>query len=85
MTAARSMYQHFIRKCRFEYDQLQTVKLREAKLKNPKLYWKMLKSNNNIPSDTFKQYFESVNNPSDPCSHLIKMFYILQRDMNKMS
>ena len=45
------------RKCRFEYDRLQTVKLREAKLKNAKLYWKMLKScagisNNNIPSDT---------------------------------
>jgi len=26
-------------------------------------------SNNNIPSDTFKQYFESVNNPSDPFFH----------------
>ena len=54
------MYNNFIRKCRFEYDQFQTVNLREAKLKNAKLYWKMLKScagisNNNIPSDTFKQ------------------------------
>ena len=60
VTAARSMYKIFIRKCRFEYDQLQTVNLREDKLKNAKLYWKMLKScagisNNNIPSDTFKQ------------------------------
>ena len=48
--------------------------LEEAKLKNANLYWKMLKScagisNNNIPSDTFKQYFESVNNPSDPFFH----------------
>ena len=71
MIAARSLYKNCTRKCRFEHDRLQTIKLKEAKLKNAKLYWKMLKScaglpTNNIKSDTFRQYFESVNNPSDP-------------------
>lgn len=71
MVAARSVYKNYIKKCKYEYDKLQTVKLKDANIKNAKLYWKMLKScsnipDSNIPANNFKRYFESVSNPSDP-------------------
>ena len=79
MIHARSRYKACIRNAKFEHDKHETRKLLEAKHKNAKLYWKMLKHSagikeSNIPIDVFEQYFKSVNNPNDP-------FYIPDDDI----
>ena len=71
MTRARTAYKSCIRKCKFDYDKLQTENLIKARHKNAKIYWNMLKKcagikQPNVTIDVFKQYFKSVNDPSDP-------------------
>ena len=62
---------HIIRRKRFEYDKLKTEKLIASRKSNVKEYWKMLKraanidTKSNIKSDTFSEYFQSINNPND--------------------
>lgn len=70
MVKARSDYKQLIRKCRFNYDREKTNTFVNAKFKNAKLYWNMLKELANVkpsvPLSSFEQYFRAVNNPSDP-------------------
>jgi exonuclease III len=68
---ARSQYKTCIRKCRYDFDKAESLKLTQAKFNNAKLYWNMLKGTagvkqSNVQLDTFAQYFKSVNNPDDP-------------------
>ena len=44
MVRARSNYETLIRKCRYEYDREKTKTFVNAKNKNAKLYWNMLKN-----------------------------------------
>jgi hypothetical protein len=44
MVHARTKYKSCIRKCKMDYDRNETAKLTDAKHKNVKLYWKMLKT-----------------------------------------
>ena len=71
MVKARSNYKSIIRKCRLNYDKERTKKFVDAKFKNAKMYWNMLKElahvkPANIPLSSFEQYFRSINNPLDP-------------------
>ena len=55
----------------YEYDRDKTNTFINAKNKNAKLYWNMLKETANvkqanIPLSSFEEYFKAVNNPSDP-------------------
>jgi hypothetical protein len=67
------------------YGRNETAKLTEAKHKNVKLYWKMLKTCAGVKQPyiqydvrfVFQKYFESVNNPDDHFLGLMKMFCIL--------
>ena len=71
MVKARSRYKKLIRKRKYEYDRDKTNTFINAKNKNAKLYWNMLKEAANvkpanIPLSSFEEYFKAVNNPSDP-------------------
>ena len=71
MVKARSEYKTVLRKCKYEYDKKQTDRFINAKLKNAKLYWNLLKSSAgvkpaNIPLPSFEQYFKAVSNPQYP-------------------
>lgn len=71
MVKARSEYKSMIRKCRYEYDKEKTSRFINAKFKDAKLYWNMLKEtagikSANIPLSSFERYFKAINNPSDP-------------------
>ena len=70
MVNARSEYKTMLRKCKYEYDKKKTESFINAKFKNAKLYWNLLKSSagikpENIPLSSFEQYFKAVNNPDD--------------------
>ncbi len=59
---ARSEYKSTIRKCKFKYDLEKTKKLENARFKNAKMYWNMLKESagikcTNISIDNFAAYF----------------------------
>ena len=86
MVRVRSEYKLLLRKCRYEYDREKTNKFVNAKNKNAKLYWNMLKELSHvkpadIPLSSFEEYFKSVNNPLDPFLHQMKMLYTLTSDM----
>lgn len=71
MTKARSEYKLTIRKARYDYDKEKTQRFKNARFKNAKLYWNLLKESAgvkpaNIPLTTFEQYFKAINNPFDP-------------------
>lgn len=71
MVRARSDYKILLRKCRYEYDREKTNRFVNAKNKNAKLYWNMLKELSyvkptDIPLSSFEDYFKSVNNPTYP-------------------
>ena len=74
MIAARSEYKKEVRRFNFFEDQKKTSKLMNAKVKNAKEYWRLLKStvsgttkhSNKLSVDTFAQYFKAINNPVDP-------------------
>ena len=68
---ARSEYKSILRKKRYDYDKKQTNRFVNAKHKNAKLYWSMLKESAGVKSankqlSRFEQYFKAINNPMDP-------------------
>ena len=50
MVKARSEYKSMIRTCRYEYDKEKTSRLINAKFKDAKLYWNMIKETAGIKS-----------------------------------
>ena len=71
MIQARSDYKNVLRKARYEYDKQKTMRLENARFKNAKLYWNLLKESagvksSNIPLSAFEQYFRAINNPENP-------------------
>ena len=79
MSKARSEYKTAMRKARYDYDRQKTERLKNARFKNAKLYWNLLKETAgikpaNIPLTVFEQYFKAINNPIDP-------FYIPDEDI----
>ena len=71
MVRARANYKRLIRQKRFNFDKAKTSKLIVSKYKNAKEYWKLLKqaanikNKNSITTDTFSEYFKSINDPND--------------------
>ena len=58
MIQARSDYKNILRKARYEYDKQKTMRLENARFKNAKLYWNLLKESagvksSNIPLSAF--------------------------------
>ena len=72
MVKARTDYKNTVRKFNYERDKQKSFKLLNAKLKNAKEYWKLLKNSisqpksKNISIIDFEDYFKAVNNPDDP-------------------
>ena len=70
LVKARSVYKCLIRKCRFEYDKQNSSRFINAKYKNARLYWNLLKESAgektpSVPLSSFEQNFRAVNNPAD--------------------
>ena len=70
MTKSRTEYKTLLRSKRYQYDKHETEKLVQARYKNAKLYWNMLKNSQNgkntslnVSLSQFEQYFKSINNP----------------------
>lgn len=64
MVKARSEYKSMLRKCRYEYDKNKTSQLINAKYKNAKMYWNLLKESasvrtTNVPLSSFEQCFKA--------------------------
>ena len=71
MVKARSEYKSLLRKCRYKYDKEKTSRFLNAKYKDAKMYWNLLKEEagirtTNVSLSTFEQYFKAVNNLLDP-------------------
>ena len=72
MVRARTEYKNTVRKFNFEIDRQKSMKLINAKFKNAKEYWKLLKESASQPkpkslsANDFDNYFMSINNPEDP-------------------
>ena len=70
MVKSRSEYKTTIRKARYDYDKKKTMRLENARFKNAKLYWNLLKESAGVkPASTSltvsEQYFKAINNPLD--------------------
>lgn len=70
LVKSRSDYKCIIRKCKYNYDKQNTLKLEQNRFKNAKLYWNMLKESCGIKTSqiditTFENYFKAINNPND--------------------
>ena len=71
MVRARTEYKNAVRKYNFEKDRQKSIKLLNAKYKNAKQYWKLLKESvtgpkrTNLKATDFANYFKSINNPND--------------------
>ena len=69
---ARTEYKNAVRKYNFEKDRQKSINLLNAKYKNAKQYWKLLKESvigpkcSNLSATDFAKYFRSINNPNDP-------------------
>ena len=70
MTKSQTEYKSLLRSKRYHYDKHETEKLVQARYKNAKLYWNMLKNSQNgkntslnVSLSQFEQYFKSINNP----------------------
>ena len=68
MVENRSAYKKLIRRKRFYYDKKQTKTLEEARFKNAKEYWKLLKGigvkkTSNLNVSHFEEYYKAINNP----------------------
>ena len=72
MVRARTEYKNAVRKYNFEKDRQKSIKLLNAKYKNARQYWKLLKESvtgpkpSNLSATDFANYFKSINNPNDP-------------------
>lgn len=70
LVKSRSDYKSTLRTSKFNYDKYNTLKLEEARLKDAKTYWRMLKESCGIKTSqiditTFENYFKAINNPND--------------------
>lgn len=70
MTKSRSEYKIAMRKSRYNYDKKKTDRFENARFKNARSYWNLLKETAgvkpaNIPLTSFEQYFKAINNPLD--------------------
>ena len=70
LVKARSEYKAILRKCRYEYDSEKTSCFVNAKYKDARLYWNLLKEtagikSTSVPLSSFEQYFRAVNSPAD--------------------
>ncbi|MEW8548380.1 MAG: reverse transcriptase family protein, partial [Candidatus Thiodiazotropha sp.] len=71
LVEARKNFKLTIRRKRFNYDKSKTEKLIVSQYSNVKEYWRLLKqtakieTNSKISSQTFSEYFQAINNPSD--------------------
>ena len=73
MVRARASYNAEVRNFKLEQDKAKTKRLVDAKYKNAKEYWKLLKdaanvnnsTSRNISSNQFAEYFKAINNPDD--------------------
>jgi len=90
MINARKHYKNSVRHFNFECSKRRTDSLLQAKYKNTKSYWKILKdsvSNNqrkDITFNAFTEYFKSVNNPDDHFSQPDEdIEYLNQRFLNR--
>jgi len=70
MARTRSQYKSLLRSKKIQYDDTQTKKLNQLKVKNAKEYWKLLKNascnyteKSNVSIDTFWTYFKYINSP----------------------
>ena len=71
MVKARTDFKMTVRKFKSELEKAKTKRLIDAKYKNAKEYWKLLKDAANthtrtpksLSTDTFVEYFKSINNP----------------------
>ena len=71
MVKARTDFKMTVRKFKSELEKAKTKRLIDAKYKNAKEYWKLLKDAANthtltpkcLPTNTFAEYFKSINNP----------------------
>ena len=72
MVRAGTEYKNTVKKFNFEIDRQKSMKLINAKFKNAKEYWKLLKESISQPmpkslsANDFDNYFKSINNPEDP-------------------
>ena len=71
MSKARSEYKTAIRKARYSFDKKKTERLENARFKNARQYWNLLKETagikpSNIPLTSFEKYFKAINNPTEP-------------------
>ena len=72
MVKSRTEYKNAVRKFNYEIERQKSFKLLNAKVKNAKEYWKLLKSSvvqpksKNISLVDFEDYFKAVNNLEDP-------------------
>ena len=66
MVRARTEYKNAVRKYNFEKDRQKSIKLLNAKYKNAKQYWKLLKESvtgpkcSNLSATDFANYFKSI-------------------------
>ena len=70
LVKARSEYKAILRKCRYEYDCERTSRFVNARYKDARLYWNLLKESagiksTSVPLSSFEQYFRAVNNPEN--------------------
>ena len=73
MVRARTDFKAEVRKFKLEQDKAKSKRLVDAKYKNAKEYWKLLKNAanmntgvaKNISSNKFAEYFKAINNPDD--------------------
>ena len=85
MVKARTEYKNTVRKFNFQVDRKKSMKLINAKLKNAKEYWRLLKESVSQPkpkslsAKDFDLYYKSVNNPEDPFFQAKKMCSILTK------
>ena len=71
MSKARSEYKTAIRKAKYSFDKKKTERLENARFKNARQYWNLLKKTagikpSNIPLTSFEKYFKAINNPTEP-------------------
>ena len=72
MVKARTEYKNTVRRFNFEIDRQTSMKLINARFKNEKDYWKLLKQSapqpkpESLSANDFDNYFKSINNPEDP-------------------
>ena len=72
MVICRNKYVAHSRRCRKDFDRLQTDKFLKTKCKNVKEYWRILNKSNkvakkpNITDNDFFDYFKQISRPDDP-------------------